>query len=180
MLKFWRFLQAAREVLLEDQEVGQVHVARARLARRPPQDDQSSRPQRPLDRAVRPGACRSSAAPLGYTVRFRTAKCSNCGRTGTLRTVFELDNLLGVAGNAILIGIDLALATIGFGGTFNPVRFRIKRQCKQCGAKFVGRSKLPPRPGVCALCGYNLTGNVSGRCPECGWRIPRHLRTGTH
>ena len=25
-----------------------------------------------------------------------------------------------------------------------------------------------PRPGHCAICGYNLTGNVSGRCPECG------------
>ena len=27
-------------------------------------------------------------------------------------------------------------------------------------------------PGHCRQCGYNLTGNVSGRCPECGrhWR----------
>lgn len=24
------------------------------------------------------------------------------------------------------------------------------------------------RPGSCAACGYDLTGNVSGRCPECG------------
>lgn len=24
------------------------------------------------------------------------------------------------------------------------------------------------RPGHCAKCGYNLTGNISGRCPECG------------
>ena len=23
-------------------------------------------------------------------------------------------------------------------------------------------------PGHCSKCGYNLTGNVSGRCPECG------------
>jgi len=23
-------------------------------------------------------------------------------------------------------------------------------------------------PGHCQTCGYNLTGNVSGRCPECG------------
>ena len=26
------------------------------------------------------------------------------------------------------------------------------------------------RPGHCPNCGYNLTGNVSGRCPECGTR----------
>lgn len=27
-----------------------------------------------------------------------------------------------------------------------------------------------PRHGECLRCGYNLTGNVSGRCPECGCR----------
>jgi drug/metabolite transporter (DMT)-like permease len=28
----------------------------------------------------------------------------------------------------------------------------------------------PPRfaPGLCQACGYNLRGNTSGRCPECG------------
>jgi Kef-type K+ transport system membrane component KefB len=25
----------------------------------------------------------------------------------------------------------------------------------------------------CPRCGYDLTGNVSGRCSECGWEIPR-------
>jgi hypothetical protein len=29
------------------------------------------------------------------------------------------------------------------------------------------RDRRPP-PGHCRNCGYNLTGNVSGRCPECG------------
>ncbi len=29
------------------------------------------------------------------------------------------------------------------------------------------RDRKPP-PGHCKICGYNLTGNVSGRCPECG------------
>ncbi len=28
------------------------------------------------------------------------------------------------------------------------------------------RRRIPP--GHCRKCGYNLTGNVSGRCPECG------------
>ncbi len=28
------------------------------------------------------------------------------------------------------------------------------------------------RLGCCRKCGYNLTGNVSGVCPECGTRIP--------
>ncbi len=29
-----------------------------------------------------------------------------------------------------------------------------------------------PVPGFCRKCGYNLTGNVSGRCPECGREVP--------
>jgi len=30
------------------------------------------------------------------------------------------------------------------------------------------RFKKKPRPGHCPHCDYDLTGNVSGRCPECG------------
>lgn len=28
------------------------------------------------------------------------------------------------------------------------------------------------RPGFCPDCGYNLTGNITGRCPECGTPTP--------
>jgi hypothetical protein len=31
----------------------------------------------------------------------------------------------------------------------------------------------------CPTCGYNLTGNVSGVCPECGTQASRHLFCGT-
>ncbi len=34
------------------------------------------------------------------------------------------------------------------------------------------------RPGLCRACGYDLTGNVSGRCPECGCPIVAQLRNG--
>lgn len=30
------------------------------------------------------------------------------------------------------------------------------------------RDSQPPGPVCCVECGYNLTGNTSGRCPECG------------
>ena len=33
------------------------------------------------------------------------------------------------------------------------------------------RERKRPRPGHCRSCGYNLTGNVSGVCPECGEKV---------
>jgi hypothetical protein len=36
------------------------------------------------------------------------------------------------------------------------------RKCLFCGAY---------QRGFCQKCGYNLTGNVSGQCPECGTAI---------
>lgn len=35
-------------------------------------------------------------------------------------------------------------------------------------AAVVHRHVRKPKPGTCAKCGYNLTGNTSGACPECG------------
>ena len=33
------------------------------------------------------------------------------------------------------------------------------------------------RRGHCLVCGYNLTGNTSGRCPECGTPVERERKT---
>ena len=57
------------------------------------------------------------------------------------------------------VGIPLWIPTIGlaalFAHTFPPIyRQRKRRQL-----------------GLCLLCGYNLTGNISGRCPECGTKL---------
>jgi hypothetical protein len=38
-----------------------------------------------------------------------------------------------------------------------------------CFGVWRNRRRIPP--GHCRTCGYNLTGNVSGACPECGERI---------
>ncbi len=35
----------------------------------------------------------------------------------------------------------------------------------------LARGMRRTKPGHCLRCGYDLTGNVSGRCPECGHRI---------
>lgn len=33
-------------------------------------------------------------------------------------------------------------------------------------------SSFHDKPGHCPTCGYNLTGNVSGKCSECGAPVP--------
>jgi hypothetical protein len=38
------------------------------------------------------------------------------------------------------------------------------------------RDRFTP-PGCCPHCGYDLTGNVSGRCPECGTAIKHEGET---
>jgi hypothetical protein len=37
---------------------------------------------------------------------------------------------------------------------------------------FSGVRSGPPNGKVCWECEYDLTGNSSGTCPECGWKIP--------
>ncbi len=36
------------------------------------------------------------------------------------------------------------------------------------------RDRRRPQPGHCLTCGYNLAGNVSGVCPECGAAVPEN------
>jgi len=40
-------------------------------------------------------------------------------------------------------------------------------------AAYVVHMKRRIPAGCCAICGYNLTGNTSGTCPECGSKIPQ-------
>lgn len=44
-------------------------------------------------------------------------------------------------------------------------------------ATLLWRDRRRILPGYCKQCGYNLTGNVSGVCPECG--EPRHSESTT-
>ena len=46
------------------------------------------------------------------------------------------------------------------------LRSRLRKKRRKLEAAWAAESK------VCAVCGYNLTGNVSGRCSECGVEIP--------
>jgi len=52
----------------------------------------------------------------------------------------------------------------------------LRRRCLRCGYTFLGDVPETPDFDVCPQREYNLTGNVSGRCPECGWRLARRFR----
>jgi hypothetical protein len=57
--------------------------------------------------------------------------------------------------------LTLAALTLGFGFAGVTVVLAVKKELPGV------RRKM----GLCAHCGYNLTGNVSGVCPECGGAI---------
>ena len=90
--------------------------------------------------------------------------CPKCGAASSLRIVWGLENALRVLGNLVLAFITVWAAS-------PDESIPLKRKCLRCGALFAGDSAKPPRTGVCPICGYDLTGNVSGRCPECGRKI---------
>ncbi len=68
-------------------------------------------------------------------------------------------------------GVAVALMGVlvaSFAGTTMDTACRLQRYVVQ---ELAGTFIRAPGPGDCAQCGYDLTGNVSGRCPECGAEV---------
>ena len=97
---------------------------------------------------------------------FECPKCSSADtrlvRSIRNATLIFLDFILGLALWWIADG--------GAGGSF----LLATRKCRECGTKF--RESKPSRRrklDECLQCKYSLIGNVSGLCPECGWKLTR-------
>jgi hypothetical protein len=79
------------------------------------------------------------------------------------------------AGGNVFLNVLLALAVPGVLGlaagiqTFRACVFRDDLHSFHLAKR--AKKKYPA--GHCQCCGYNLTGNVSGVCPECGAEIER-------
>lgn len=97
--------------------------------------------------------------------------CPACGETKRTRRLRDARNLVRIVGNTLLTIIVVVIDTFALGEGF-PLR----RVCLKCGTRFVGDRTLGRRLDECAQCKYSLIGNVSGVCPECGWRLPRDYR----
>jgi carbon starvation protein len=78
-------------------------------------------------------------------------------------------NFLAAMGIPVGVGIALmGVLVASFAGTTLDTACRLQRYIVQ----ELAATALPARPSRgCIHCGYDLTGNVSGTCPECGWEI---------
>ena len=94
--------------------------------------------------------------------------CPHCGSDNT-RAMLNLTNAVYLAGIALLFLVQFISAwLIGEAGDGSPLA--LKRKCRQCRGTFWPKPIHEPAV-TCGQCGYDLTGNVSGICPECGWKI---------
>ncbi len=96
--------------------------------------------------------------------------CPNCNLTGYHRIVWGPRNLVAVGLN-VVSGLVQFVFLI-----WTEWGIPLKRKCFWCGCTFSGGKFRAPDFTVCARWEYDLTGNVSGRCPECGWKLPRRYR----
>ncbi len=97
-------------------------------------------------------------------------ECPRCHSFEEHRVIWGRRNIRPILGNLVLVVVTLVLVV--------PVRegWALERRCLKCGYRFLGPRAIVPDFDECAKCGYSLTGNVSGRCPECGWKLPRRYR----
>ena len=100
--------------------------------------------------------------------------CPSCQTNEHVRYRRTIANGLRCVGNAALFPLwsllsDILMETVS---GYTPMAF----VCMRCGARFRGEKKQHTPKDECARCEYNLLGNQTGRCPECGWRIPRAFR----
>ena len=110
-------------------------------------------------------------------------QCPRCGALDGIVIAWGLDTLVRMMINVVTWPIAAFLDIIFFCGVIVEIHDKLClsliHRCLHCRAKFyVKRIRTDPRRSrvICKSCGYNLTGNVSGICPECGWELTRRPR----
>jgi len=103
-------------------------------------------------------------------------ECPNCHSDEGHHVIWGLRNfgaaLVNVLNSYVLLGFWPFVSLERISTAVKPLR----RRCLKCGYKFLGEKPEVPDFDECASCSYNLRGNVSGRCSECGWKLPRRYR----
>ncbi len=100
--------------------------------------------------------------------------CPYCGG-GDGRLMIHMRNLRRIVAHFFA---QLPYFGADVGDRPRPLRgfpFPLLRRCRQCDRRFWAKPH-PHAVPICDNCGYDLTGNVSGACPECGWELPEEVR----
>lgn len=109
-----------------------------------------------------------------------TAICPHCGAEGNHRYLLSLGNLLRATGNVLLFVIGLPVSFLLEDGTpLLSMPIALRRRCSSCRMLFHTDPELlerPPIRPVCRSCNYDLRGNTSGVCPECGWKLSEEVQ----
>ena len=95
--------------------------------------------------------------------------CPHCGLSKNVRVVRSGRNILRVLRDAGVFAICLPFWLLGL---WWPEPKGLLRLCEECGLYF-DRRRTWKKVVECPVCHYSLKGNTSGRCPECGWKLPR-------
>ncbi len=85
--------------------------------------------------------------------------CPQCGAS-EFNALYTTANGLRLIVNGISYSIIILLMA-----SFDPPTLPLRRHCRNCG--FTGRER-PDVSAYCPRCGYNISGNPTGACPECG------------
>lgn len=102
----------------------------------------------------------------------RKRQCPDCGSTADTYVIRNLGNLVRAFLNCIIWLVPGLIVGIPPGYEVHDY-ISVARRCRRCGAVFAGGRIVSRRLDECVRCGYSLIGNVSGVCPECGWKLRR-------
>lgn len=101
-------------------------------------------------------------------------RCPNCRSTTDTRAIRNVSN-------AVRVSLDVTISLIwAIASMFLYIphvdegdHIPLTRKCHRCGSVFARGRIKSRRLDECVRCGYSLIGNVSGVCPECGWKLMR-------
>ena len=101
--------------------------------------------------------------------------CPHCRSADHTRVIWSTRNLATIVSNTVLYALQ-GILVLAIGLCWFSDGWSLRRKCLKCGERFTGPQRERPDFDECPQCGYNLTGNISGRCSECGWKLPRRYR----
>lgn len=100
--------------------------------------------------------------------------CPACG-SQSYHLVKSLGNAGRLAANIAMISVMVAISWFAGDAVGADVVFRLIYRCNDCENYFRISDQRKPNITRCKKCNYDLRGNTSGICPECGRKISARM-----